>query len=259
MAATCIRVLSDIDPTGDVDSVRTALGVLWPYVSDEKDSGGSVDQGKGGGSKVAATDEQGGGGGEMTAANKAAAKAAATAQRLSWLWKPPVDASLRLFKIDFGSSAGAAKRYPLIGALLKHEGRLPLIGCVADVLRWHGVLFRALRNGIRREEAAELSNAQVVERLPHDQQPEAWEILHRFCDSFNRAFVLVERLFECQVRALTLGPFVLDHHRVLTHAFTPLPITPPGVRPTHTSMRTNMARPASISRARAAKRNLRCS
>ena len=202
VAATCIRVLSDIDPTGDVDSVRTALGVLWPYVSDESDGGESGSQGKGASSKATASDDQVGAGGESTAAIKAAAKAAATAHRLAWLWSPPVDTSLRLFKIDFGSSAGAAKRYPVIGALLKHEGRLPLIGCVADVLQWHGVLFRALRNGIRREEAAEMSNAQAVERLPHDQQPEAWGILQRFCDSFNRAFVLVERLFECQVRAL---------------------------------------------------------
>ena len=180
VAATVIAQQTELDPMGDVDSCRTALGVLWEYVSDESPGDGEVS------------------GEEGTAATRAQAKAAAAAHRLAWLWALAPDASLHLFKLDFGSSAATAKRLPLIAALLKHEKRLPLIGCAADVLRWHAVLLRAFRHGLRRQEAQEMTNAQAIERLPQDQQAEAWEVLRTFCDSFNRSFVLVERLYECQ-------------------------------------------------------------
>ena len=167
--ATVIKAQTQIDPTGDVDACRDALGPLWEYVSSDSqpEKGKGVDQNKSKEDK------------ESTAAEKALAKAAAVAHKFSWLWKPAPDASLRLFKIDFGGSAGAIKQYPIISALLKHERRLPLIECVADVLQWHAVLFRALRQGLRREEAAEMSNAQAIERLPTDQQADAWEVLRR--------------------------------------------------------------------------------
>ena len=192
IAATVIAVQAEIDPTGDIDSCRVALGVLWDYVAsdsgpDEKDSMAREERERQ--LKLEA---------ERTPAEKAAAKAASAAHKLAWLWRPAPDASLRLFKLDFGSSSSASKRYPLIASLLKHERRLPLVSCIADVLRWHAVLFRALRSGIRRDEAAELSNAAAIERLPADQQGEAWEALHAYCDAFNSSFVLVERLFECQ-------------------------------------------------------------
>lgn len=184
VVATVLAVQREIDPAGDVEACRNAFGVLWPAISDEEPEPEKR-------SKEPQEDE-------ATAASKALSKAVLSAQRLAWLWNPAPDASLRLFKLEFGSSVWLAKQFPLIAALLKHERRLPLVGCVADVLRWHAVLFRALRHGLRREEAAELSNAQAIERLPRDQQPEARIVLETFCESFNRSFVLVERLFECQ-------------------------------------------------------------
>ena len=184
VVATVLAVQREIDPAGDVEACRNAFGMLWPAISDEEPEPEKR-------SKEPQEDE-------ATAASKALSKAVLSAQRLAWLWNPAPDASLRLFKLEFGSSVWLAKQFPLIAALLKHERRLPLVGCVADVLRWHAVLFRALRHGLRREEAAELSNAQAIERLPRDQQPEARIVLETFCESFNRSFVLVERLFECQ-------------------------------------------------------------
>lgn len=184
VVATVLAVQREIDPAGDVEACRNAFGVLWSAISDEEPEPEKR-------SKEPQEDE-------ATAASKALSKAVLSAQRLAWLWNPAPDASLRLFKLEFGSSVWLAKQFPLIAALLKHERRLPLVGCVADVLRWHAVLFRALRHGLRREEAAELSNAQAIERLPRDQQPEARIVLETFCESFNRSFVLVERLFECQ-------------------------------------------------------------
>ena len=185
VVATVLAVQREIDPAGDVEACRNAFGVLWPAISDEE---AELEKR----SKEPPQEE------DATAASKALTKALLSTQRLAWLWNPAPDASLRLFKLEFGSSVWLAKQFPLIAALLKHERRLPLIGSVADVLRWHAVLFRALRHGLRREEAAELSNAQAIERLPRDQQPEAHNVLEAFCESFNRSFVLVERLFECQ-------------------------------------------------------------
>ncbi|KAL1512226.1 hypothetical protein AB1Y20_005488 [Prymnesium parvum] len=193
VAATVINVQMQIDPTGDLDACRNALSVLWGYVAPNAEVRNHDHE-----TKSRDKESRDFAGADNSSAAKAAAKAAATAHRLAWLWKSSPDSSLRLFKIDFSSSNTATKRFPLIAALLKHERRLPLIGCITDVLQWHAVLFRALRGGIRREEAAELTNAQAIERLPHDQQAEAFEILRNFCSSFNRSFVLVERLFECQ-------------------------------------------------------------
>ena len=181
-------------PAGDADTCRAAFSTLWEYISDEVKAKEKDDKEKEKEKDKDKDDKEV----DSTPAAKALAKAASTAHKLSWLWTPAPDASLRLFKIDFGSSAKAAKRFPLIAALLKHERRLPLIGCVADVLRWHAVLFRAFRGGLRREEATEVTNAMAIERLPLDQRPAAAEALDAFCASFNRSFVLVERLFECQ-------------------------------------------------------------
>lgn len=192
MAATTIKVLASIDPMGATDDCRIALGPLWQHVAGREEQGG----GRGGSGGSGGSSESSGGG---SGSSGTASKAAAAAQHLSWLWQPAPDASLRLFKLDFNSSASTAKQYPLIAALQKHEDRLPLIDCVADVLRWHAILFRALRHGIRRDEAANLTNAQAIARLPSDQQAQARQVLLAFCDSFNRSFVLVERLFECQV------------------------------------------------------------
>jgi hypothetical protein len=185
ITATVIKVQTDIDPTGDVDTCRKALGALWTHVSDEEEPPA----------------ERGRGDTERSAAEHSIAKAAATAQRLAWLWTAAPDASLHLFQLDFGSSVRAARRYPLIAALLKHERRLTLIGCVADVLRWHAVLFSALRNGLRRDEAAEMSNAQAIERLPHDQQAEAQRVLSDFCTAFVRPQRLELRVLNASPRS----------------------------------------------------------
>jgi hypothetical protein len=74
------------------------------------------------------------------------------------------------------------------------------------VLRWHHVLFRALeKDGLRREEAASLTNAQAIERLPTEEQPAAWHALDAFCDGFNASFGLVENIYEC-----TRNPFLYE-------------------------------------------------
>ena len=130
------------------------------------------------------------------------------ADSLRWLWTPPADCSLELLARDFGMRAGNARRYPVVASVLRLGERLPLIRYAADVLRWHAVLFEALGGAgaaLRRADAASITNAQAVERLPAERQPAAWEALRAFCDGFNAAFPLVERLFECQA-----NPFLYD-------------------------------------------------
>jgi hypothetical protein len=119
---------------------------------------------------------------------------------VSWLWMPAPDCSHALFVREFQLAANNSRRFPTLAALLRHEARLPLIRHIADVLRWHAVLFEALGGtGLRRDEATALTNAELVDRLPEDAQPAAREALTAFCDGFNAAFPLVERLYECQV------------------------------------------------------------
>ena len=53
------------------------------------------------------------------------------------------------------------------------------------------------RRGLRRGEAASLTNAQLVAKLPAPRRAAAAAAMHAFCDAFNRSFGLVPQLYEC--------------------------------------------------------------
>ena len=136
--------------------------------------------------------------------NHAALEAARGGVR--WLWEPIVESGARLFARDFAMRSANRARFPVLAAVLRHGARLPLIGCAADVLRWHGVLFEALQQeGLRRGEAASLTNAQLVAKLPAPRRAAAAAAMHAFCDAFNRSFGLVPQLYECNA-----NPFLYD-------------------------------------------------
>ena len=77
-------VLTALDPTGDVETCRTALGPLWEHVAEE--APGARGRGR---DKDKDKDRE-----PPSAKDAATAAAAAAAAQLSWLWAPAADASM---------------------------------------------------------------------------------------------------------------------------------------------------------------------
>lgn len=115
------------------------------------------------------------------------------------LWRYRDGSSFDHFKQTFEGMKELQKQYPLIAAFLKEEERLPIIKYMTDVLAWHTVLFEALGSSrITREDAAIIKNSDVINMLPENKRRDAEEIMLAFCEGFNKAFPLIDNLYECQ-------------------------------------------------------------
>jgi hypothetical protein len=77
-----------------------------------------------------------------------------------WRYRTPV--SYGHFQRFFAMRGAHAAAHPLLGCVLKHEARLPLVKYLADVLEWHSILFGIFgssgggRTPLERARAAEL-------------------------------------------------------------------------------------------------------
>ena len=66
------------------------------------------------------------------------------------------------------------------------------------MLAWHAVLFEIFPVGsLNAADAADLTNAQAIERLPEKERPRARAVLDHFCAAFNESFPIVETIHEC--------------------------------------------------------------
>lgn len=114
------------------------------------------------------------------------------------------------FTFHFGLQSENTRAYPLLAAILKAEEKLSLIRHISDVLGWHAVLFKALKPGsVARADALNMTNVDVVMRLPPEERPVAYEALEKYCVAFNRTLKLVPFLFECNA-----NPFLSSNGEV---------------------------------------------
>jgi hypothetical protein len=99
------------------------------------------------------------------------------------------------------------EQHALLGAFLRVEVQLERVRDVVHVLNWHRVLFEAYPPGtLTREEAAQLCGRDAVERVTAGAERErAQRTLELYCAAFNRSFVLVRRLYQCEV-----NPFLAE-------------------------------------------------
>jgi len=160
----------------------------------------------------------------------------------SQIWCLYDKVSFRHFKQDFFSEDDTTRQFPLLAAVLENERHLGLIKHIAHILNWHQIIMRAF-NAKRptREEAQNMSNKDVIELLPQNQQAQSVKILEDYCVGFNAAFPFVLNLYECQ-----RNPFLTEDGKVdlsgtgsageagLMSASTPVSFSIPSVAPGET-------------------------
>jgi hypothetical protein len=88
--------------------------------------------------------------------------------------------------------------YPVIAAVLKYEVSLPLIKYASDILAWHAIIFKVFKPGsISRNEAGELTNQDVIDKLPIEERSFATSVLYKYCEAFNETITQPGNLREC--------------------------------------------------------------
>ncbi|EGD81489.1 hypothetical protein PTSG_02206 [Salpingoeca rosetta] len=121
------------------------------------------------------------------------------ASLLTMLRSPREPVTLDRFFEDFQSSSEYKTRHRLLDAVQRMEERLVHVHVLVDILAWHAVLFDVFPDGsLTREQAAEITNADVVAMLPVGRREAASRVLDRFCTGFNAAFPLLHpNIYEC--------------------------------------------------------------
>lgn len=116
---------------------------------------------------------------------------------LLWRYRSPV--SFRHFANHWKlQQRSTIHRYILLSTFLKEEERLPQICGIRDVLGWHKILFDVIPHlSITRTESIEITNKDVIERLPTAKQAKAREVLTGYCAVFNKTLPAIELLYEC--------------------------------------------------------------
>jgi hypothetical protein len=115
------------------------------------------------------------------------------------LWQCQTPITFDLFERYFNLSGRNTDQYRLLASFLKVERRLPLIKHIGDILAWHAVVFEALQGtAFKRIDAANLTNLQLIQRLPEGRRADALKVLDKFCVAFNNTLPLVELIFECE-------------------------------------------------------------
>ncbi|CAJ1427321.1 unnamed protein product [Effrenium voratum] len=133
------------------------------------------------------------------------------------LWHGRACVTLEEFEESFLSRLENRRAHPVLAVVLKQRRRLGALPALPALLAWHAVLFEAFEDyALTREDARQLTHREAIERLPEHRRPEATKRLQSFCEHFNRAFPLVERLFECEA-----NPFLVKGEVNLPGAMTP--------------------------------------
>ena len=114
------------------------------------------------------------------------------------LWRYRDKATYTEFVRSFYLQSQNEKKYPIISCVLKNEQKLSYIKYAADILAWHAILFKVYKPGsITRQDAAVITNIQVIELLPVDEQEQARATLTGYCTAFNQVLTLPGNLREC--------------------------------------------------------------
>eukprot|EP01060_Flectonema_neradi_P020833 TRINITY_DN2832_c5_g1_i4.p1 TRINITY_DN2832_c5_g1~~TRINITY_DN2832_c5_g1_i4.p1 ORF type:complete len:4086 (+),score=767.97 TRINITY_DN2832_c5_g1_i4:3344-15601(+) len=115
-----------------------------------------------------------------------------------WIAKRPV--SVESFKKFFALKTSNAAEHPLLASVLSGGDRLEIIEYLADILEWHGIIFRCLQSCyFTRAQAQDLPACELIDRyVPPSEQENARRVLSRYCKVFNKAMPLLPNLYECQ-------------------------------------------------------------
>jgi hypothetical protein len=128
------------------------------------------------------------------------------------LWGYAACPSMEHFMASMSGRAALHRdNYPILPDFVEQEENLQLVQHIVPILEWHKVLFSVYQNNdITREQAREITNRDVVDRLPTEDQRE-WgtKVLEEYCVAFNASFHLVVNLYQCQE-----NPFLTEDKRV---------------------------------------------
>eukprot|EP00051_Salpingoeca_urceolata_P024164 m.421491 g.421491 ORF g.421491 m.421491 type:complete len:4954 (-) comp20197_c0_seq2:49-14910(-) len=122
----------------------------------------------------------------------------AQARAESRLWRYRTTVTLDTFRRNFEMQMGLHDRFRTLRVFLMVESKLSLIRHLPAVLSWHAVLFEAFHNGLTRDEAKTLTNADAIRYLPTDRRGHAEHSLGLYCVAFNTCFPHVQFLLDCQ-------------------------------------------------------------
>jgi hypothetical protein len=127
------------------------------------------------------------------------------------LWRIRLPVSYEYFTENFNSSVNNLTLYPTLGDFLKEESKLPYIKYIADILLWHNILFEVIaNNSITREEAAAITNDQILDMIAPSKKSLACKALTNYCTAFNAVLPQIENIFECQDNPYITGDGHVD-------------------------------------------------
>jgi len=117
---------------------------------------------------------------------------------LLWRYREPV--SFKHFKrFCVLHMSELRDNYRLLNCIIDEEKRLHAISGIADILAWHRILFQVIPHmTITRLEAIDITNADIIAKLPERSQDEAKNIFKRFAKVFNDVLPTINPLFECE-------------------------------------------------------------
>jgi hypothetical protein len=117
----------------------------------------------------------------------------------SRLWQHRMSVSYEDFVTKFQLNARNSRQFPLLDIIINQEDRLSVIAGISAILRWHAVLFEAFPDGaLSRQQVTDITNMDVIQRLPEHRQPEARRSMYEYFDAFNASFPLLEYIYQCQ-------------------------------------------------------------
>ena len=86
----------------------------------------------------------------------------------------------------------------ILREFLNVEPELPDIKHLPSVLSWHQIIFEAFPSGLSREEAKDMTNNDVISRLPANRRGRGRAVLDKFCAAWNVVLPKIDLMFGCQ-------------------------------------------------------------
>ena len=126
---------------------------------------------------------------------------------LLWRFREPVSFSTFQKKCELNQVL-LKTQFKLLSTFMKEEKRLHSLRGVADILTWHKILFEVVPHmTITRIDALEITNIDIINKLPAYRQEKAKETLKKFCEVFNEVLPTIDPLYECEK-----NPFITSHN-----------------------------------------------
>jgi hypothetical protein len=136
------------------------------------------------------------------------------------IWRYHDNINFDGFCQQFRVNPDNAQAYPILAAVIENEVMLPKIKYITDILAWQAIVFkvsfgcstRSFSCGnnlgvyttqvckvgsLTRDEASNISNMDIVNRLPEDERADALSVLRNFCVAFNETIILDGNLLGC--------------------------------------------------------------